>query len=72
MNGKVKLQMLYFLSLWILKKYPALDASRIWNCNESSFPTDANKGTVVAPMEFFEPLKINLKAPATRALRYNH
>ena len=33
------------------EKNPAFDVSRIWNCNESSFPTDASKGTVVRPME---------------------
>ena len=31
------------------EKYPALDASRIWNCDETGFPTDANKGTVIMP-----------------------
>ena len=39
------------LSLWNLKKYPTFDLSRIWNCNESSFPTDASKGTVARPIE---------------------
>ena len=26
-----------------------MDASRIWDCDESSFPTDASKGTVIGP-----------------------
>ncbi|XP_057305999.1 uncharacterized protein LOC130644419 [Hydractinia symbiolongicarpus] len=32
----------------IFEKYPNLDAQRIWNWDESSFPTDPSKGKVVS------------------------
>ena len=28
---------------------PDLDASKVWNCDESGFPTDLSKGKVIAP-----------------------
>ncbi|XP_057301212.1 uncharacterized protein LOC130635762 [Hydractinia symbiolongicarpus] len=32
----------------IFEQYPTLNASRIWNCYESGFPTDPSKGRVVS------------------------
>ena len=40
----------YFYSyrfLQVLKEYPELDSTRIWNCDESGFPTDPSKGKVI-------------------------
>ena len=39
---------MFYVFLEILRKYPALDAERIRNCNERGFPTDACKGTAIA------------------------
>ena len=36
------------LFLQILCENPETDASRIWNCNESGFPTDHSKEKVVS------------------------
>ena len=35
--------------LQVFAENPDLDASKMWNCNESGFPTDLSKGKVVAP-----------------------
>ena len=36
-----------FFTYQIFRKHPELDASRIWNCDETGFPTDASKGKVI-------------------------
>ena len=39
--------MCVFFTYQILRKYPELDASRVWNCDKTGFPTDASNGKVI-------------------------
>ena len=32
----------------LLERNPEIDSSRIWNCDESRFPTNPSKGCVIA------------------------
>ena len=42
----------------VFEEYPELDAQRIWNCDESGFPTDPSKGKVICERVFRSTLRI--------------
>ena len=39
--------MSYFFVYQIFRTHPELDESGIWNCDETGFPIDTSKGTVI-------------------------
>ena len=42
----------------VFEENPELDAQRIWNCDESGFPTDPSKGKVICEKVFRNTLRI--------------
>ena len=54
-----KVSICFITFVWqVFEEYPELDAQRIWNCNESGFPTDPSKGKVICEKVFRNTLLI--------------